>query len=164
MGKRRVGLVRILVGIVLCSILAEGVAWAQREHGHVAPHGGVLNVIGKELGHIEVLVREDRIEAWLLGGGEDTVRSVPIRAAEISLVVKIPGKGQRKLILKSDPLKLAGEGPGHCSHFVGRADWLREVKEFNARGKVVFKGLPQELVIEYPRGYDPYHRAGQGHH
>jgi hypothetical protein len=131
---------------------------AGEERGHRAHHEGVLNVIGKELGHVEILLQGDTLEAWFVGGGEDTVRSVPIAAVEIPLNVTFPGTKQKKLTLKADPMKLAGERMGHCSHFVARAEWLKDLKEFEARGEVVLKGIRQKLVIQYPEGYDPGHK------
>jgi hypothetical protein len=133
---------------------------AEEQHGHKAHHGGILNVIGKELAHVEVRIQEDTLEAWFVGGGQDTGRSVQIKAAEIPLTVNIPSRGQKNLVLKADPLKLAGEKMGHCSHFVARADWLKEVKEFEAKGSVVIKRVKEKLIIRYPAGYDRLHRQG----
>jgi hypothetical protein len=125
---------------------------------HKAHHGGVLNVIGTcETGHIEIRLSEDTLEAWVVGGGHDTDRSVPIEAEEISLTVNVPGRGEKTLVLKADPMKLAGEKVGHCSHFVGTADWLLEVEAFEATGAVFFKGFRRILLIKYPGGYDPEH-------
>ena len=133
-------------------------ATAEEHHGdHEAHHGGLLNVIGEEAGHIEIRVEGDTLEAWFVGGGHDTNRSVPIKAEEIPLKVAVPGKGQLTLVLKASPMKLAGEKVGHCSHFIAKAAWLRDVKEFEARGEVVFKGIRHELLIKYPGGYDPMH-------
>jgi hypothetical protein len=126
---------------------------AEEHHGHRAAHGGVLNVIGKELGHVEIMVQGDRLEAWFVGGGEDTVRAVPIEAKSILLAVSISGKAGKRLVLKPDPLKLAGETVGRCSHFVAQAGWLKEAKEFEARGEVMFKGTRQKLIIQHPNGY-----------
>ena len=133
---------------------------AEEHHGHKAHHGGILNVIGKELAHVEVRIQKDTLEAWFVGGGQDTGRSVQIKASEIPLTVNISSRGQKKLVLKADPLKLAGEKMGYCSHFVARADWLKEVKEFEAKGSVVIKGIKEKLIIQYPAGYDPLHRQG----
>jgi hypothetical protein len=133
-------------------------ATAEEHHGdHEAHHGGVLNVIGEEAGHIEIRIKGDTLEAWFVGGGHDTNRSVPIKAPEIPLKVTVPGKGEMALVLKASPMKLAGEKLGHCSHFVAKADWLRDVKEFEARGEVLFRGIRHELIIKYPEGYDPMH-------
>jgi hypothetical protein len=160
MKRRFLSLVLLVAFIVIAwGCLGEAAA-AEEHHGHKAHHGGVLNVIGKELAHIEVLIREDTLEAWFVGGGQDTGRSVQINAAEIPLTINIPSRGQRKLVLKADPLKLAGEKMGYCSHFVARADWLKEVKEFEAKGSVVIKGVKEKLIIQYPAGYDPLHRHG----
>jgi hypothetical protein len=130
----------------------------EEQHGHKAHHGGILNVIGKELAHVEVRIREDTLEAWFVGGGQDTGRSVQIDAAKIPLTINIPSQGQKNLVLNADPLKLAGEKMGYCSHFVARADWLKGVKEFEAKGSVVIKGVKENLIIQYPAGYDPLHR------
>lgn len=148
----------LLIGTLLGAshIVFSPLAHAQK-HAHKAHHGGVLNVIGKELGHVEIIVHDGLLEAWFVGGGHDTDRSVPIGAAEIPLTVIIPGKKQEKLILKAAPMKLAGEKLGHCSHFIAEAEWLKSVKEFEAFGEVVFKGVRQKLVIKYPEGYDPIH-------
>jgi hypothetical protein len=130
---------------------------AEKGHAHLAHHGGVLNAIGQEAGHIETRLQEDTLEAWFVGGGHDTDRSVPIKTAEIPLTVSVPGKPEMELVLKADPMTLAGEKVGHCSHFVAKADWLRDVKRFEARGEVEFKGIRHKLLIKYPEGYDPMH-------
>lgn len=144
----------LLVGFSVVVFLGSPLIYsaaAEEHHGHhEAHHGGVLNVIGDEAGHIEIRVERDTLEAWFVGGGHDTDRSVPIKAEEIPLKVTVPGKGEMALVLKASPMKLAGEKVGHCSHFIARADWLRDVKGFEARGEVVFKGIRQELVIKYP--------------
>jgi hypothetical protein len=59
-------------------------------------------------------------------------------------------------------MKLAGERIGHCSHFTAQAEWLREVKEFEAQGETVFKGVRQKLFFKYPQGYDPIHSSKTG--
>jgi hypothetical protein len=150
--------------IVTIGGLVSGLGIGEERHGHKAHHGGILNVIGKELAHVEVRIQEDALEAWFVGGGQDTGRSIQIKAAEIPLTINIPSQGQKNLVLKADPLKLAGEKMGHCSHFVARADWLKEVKEFEAKGSVVIKGVKEKLIIQYPAGYDPLHRQGHEHH
>jgi len=142
-----------IASLLVWNSMAHEAMAAEEHRGHLAPHGGVLNVIGKELGHVEIIVREDRLEAWFVGGGEDTVRAVPIEAKAIPLTVSISGKAEKSLVLKPDPLKLAGETVGRCSHFVVQASWLKEAKEFEARGKVIFKGTRQKLIIQYPNGY-----------
>jgi hypothetical protein len=141
-----------------------GLGVAEDHHGHKAHHGGILNVIGKELAHVEVRIQEDALEAWFVGGGQDTGQSVQIEAAEIALMINIPCRGQKDLVLKADPLRLAGEKAGNCSHFVARADWLKDVKEFEAKSSVVIKGVKEKLIIRYPEGYDPLHRHGDEHH
>jgi hypothetical protein len=152
-----------MCGIFLISFFGNPIiesALAEERHGHRAHHGGVLNVIGPEAGHIEVRLLEDTLEAWFVGGGHDTHRSVPIKAVEIPLTVSVPGKAEKELALKADPMKLAGEKMGHCSHFLAKADWLRGAKKFEAWGEVEFKGIRHRLLIKYPEGYDPGHGPG----
>ena len=167
MKKDVLNLVIIFVWLVfLQTILLEDWTVAQ-EHRHEkshhsghhqAHHGGVLNVISKcEIGHIEIRIEGDVLEAWFVDGGRDTHRSVPIQAEEVALGVTFPKGDERLLLLKADPMKLAGEIVGDCSRFSARADWLVKANEFEARGEVVFKGLRRSLIIKYPEGYDPGH-------
>lgn len=123
--------------------------------GHEAAHQGVLNVIGEEVGHAEIRVTGAVIELWFVGGGNDTDRAVPIKADEIKLTI------EKDLVLRADPLVLAGESQGSCSHFIAHCDWLSAMEEFAAHGHVLFKGQEFDLVIRYPQGYDPHH--GPGH-
>ena len=152
--------------VLACTVLSTGQAGAQEHqhekdhhHGHhKAYHGGVLNVIDKcEIGHLEVRIDHDVLEAWFVDGGKDTHRSVPIQASEVSLAVTLPDGSKKNLLLKADPMRLAGEKTGHCSHFSARADWLIEIREFEARGETEFKGRRRPLRIKYPAGYDPGH-------
>jgi hypothetical protein len=164
MCTRFLTIVFLTVVIVATWGLVGDLGVAEEHHGHKAHHGGILNVIGKELAHIEVRIQGDTLEAWFVGGGQDTGRSVQIEASRIPLTVTIPGRGQKNLILEADPLKLAGEKMGYCSHFLARAGWLKELKEFEAKGSVVIKGVKESLIIQYPTGYDPLHRHGNKHH
>jgi len=130
----------------------------ERERRHKAHHQGVLCVIEQcEVGHIETLLEGDTLEAWFVGGGHDTDRSVRVKAREIPLKVRLPGKGEKTLVLKSAPMRLAGEKVGDASHFIARAAWLEGVKEFQAQGEINFKGVRRKLYIKYPEGYDPDH-------
>jgi hypothetical protein len=125
--------------------------------GHEAHHGGVLNVIGDEVGHVEIRLTDELVELWFVGGGNDTDRAVPIKADKIRLTV------EKELILNAAPLVLAGETEGNCSHFSAHCDWLGSMKEFVAQGHVMFKGQEFELSIRYPHGYDPHHGHGHEH-
>ena len=127
-------------------------------HGHKAHHGGCLNVVGScEIGHAEVRLDDGRLELWFVGGGNDTGSAVKVAAEKISLKVLLPGNEEKELELAASPLRLAGESIGDCSHFVGEAEWLRDIEEFHAEGGVDFRGGRRELIIEWPEGYDPEH-------
>jgi hypothetical protein len=71
--------------------------------------------------------------------------------------VRITGREELRLVLKADPMKLNGEKVGHCSHFIAKADWLKGVKHFEARGEIEFQGVVHKLLIRYPEGYHPRH-------
>jgi len=120
--------------------------------GHEAGHGGILNVIGEEVGHVEMRIFNGVADLWFVGGGNDTDRSVPIDADEVRLVI------QKEVIFKASPLALAGESKGNCSHFVAQAEWLDDIQPFSASGKVIFKGSEFDLIVHYPEGYDPHHQ------
>lgn len=139
----------------LCGDIAEGCPLC--ELGAKLTHDQSINVIGKGAGHILIRIEEGKLEAWFLDGGEDIDRSVQIEAQEIPLTLSLPGKGEMPLVLKASPIELADEKVGHCSHFVAKADWLEDVKEFEARGEVVFKGIRHELLIKYPGAHNHTH-------
>jgi hypothetical protein len=130
----------------------------EHHHGHKAYHHGVLCVLENcEVGHIETLLDGDTLEAWFVGGGHDTDRSVRVKAKEIPLKVRVHGQGEKTLVLMAAPMKLAGEKIGDASRFIATADWLSGVEEFEAEGEVVFKGVRRKIIIRYPQGYDPGH-------
>ena len=138
----------------------------EEKHEHQAAHGGCLNVIGAcETGHAEVRVDEDVLKLWFVGGGNDTAKAVRVPDKEIVLSVKVEGeKEPRTLALQCKPNALLEEKDGDCSCFEGRADWLKDVKGFEAAGTVTFKGRPEGLKIDFPHGYDPDHEApGEKH-
>lgn len=129
---------------------------AQHEHSHEVHHGGTLNAIEScEIGHAEVRLHEDTIELWFVGGGADTGRAVTISDPFVTLEVTLPDGRKEILRLETSPLELAGEKVGDCSHFVGKAEWLKGIENFKARGEVDFRGAKRQLIIEYPQGYDP---------
>jgi hypothetical protein len=125
--------------------------------GHEAAHGGVLNVIGNEVGHAELRLTGDLVELWFVGGGNDTNRAVPIQADTVKLTV------EKDLVLEAAPLVLAGEKKGTCSHYTARAEWLSAMGDFTAHGRVLFKGQEFDLFLRYPEGYHPHHGHGHAH-
>ena len=148
--------------LIFTSLFAAGIVFGilvipATGAGHKASHGGVLNVIGKEEGHAEIRLTDDLIEVWLVGGGNDTHRAVPIAADSIELTI------EKKLVLDAAPLILGGESKGNCSHFEARAEWLPAIGEFIAHGEIRFKGREQKLLIHYPVGYHSHHDAEHEH-
>ena len=143
----------VFVGGIVCGTLISP-AFGK---GHEAAHGGVLNVIGEEVGHAEIRLTGDLVEVWFVGGGNDTDRAVPVKAHDIRLTV------EKELLLEAAPLVLAGESEDNCSHFTTNCEWLGAMDEFEAHGHVLFKGQEMELIIHYPEGYDPHHGDAAGH-
>ena len=146
--------------VIAVLLLAATVVLAQDavEKGkHEAVHHGCLNVIGGECekGHMEVKLTDGLLEAWLVGGGQDTNRSVRIDAQEIHLNAKLPDGTTQELVLQAKPLDLAGEKLGDCSHFTASADWLKTATKFEATGEFRFRGQMEKLIVRYPQGYDP---------
>ena len=126
-------------------------ACGKEEGKHKAMHGGSLNaIVTCENGHAEVKLDGDKLQLWFVGGGPNTDKSV--RVPDRSIYIQIDGK---TLVLKPQPLELAGEKVGDCSHFEGTAPWLKGIAEFTAKGRITFKGTKMPLRIEYPKGYDP---------
>jgi hypothetical protein len=135
-------------------------------HGHKAAHGGCLNVIGAcAVGHAEVKVEGGFLRLWLVGGENDTNKAVRVPDAEIALSVTVEDeKVPRPLVLKARPNALLEEKPGDCSCFEAQADWLKDVKGFEATGAVTFKGRKEKLEIDYPHGHDPDRKAAGEQH
>lgn len=124
---------------------------------HEAPHGGCLNIMKScEFGHAEVKVTGETIEIWFVGGGTETSKAVRIKDNDIKLEIAISGmKEKKELILKADPIVLAEEAVGDCSHFVGSDPSLKiDSLKFKATAKVNFKGILMDTKIAYPEGID----------
>lgn len=126
-------------------------------HSHKAAHGGCLNALGTcENGHAEARLSDGTLDVWFVGGGSDTEKAVRIPDASFALNVALPGSAAaRPLELEARPSELSEEKVGDCSHFVGKAEWLKGVSAFTATGEATFRGRRQAVRIEYPGGYDP---------
>jgi hypothetical protein len=132
--------------------------WAAEEKGgHEAVHGGCLNAIGScDNGHAEIKLEGDTFRLWFVAGETHTDKAVRVPDKEVTLSVEIEkGKAPRTLVLTAKPIELAEEKVGDCSYFEGKADWLKDLKAFSAKGTVTFKGKSQEFRIDYPDGFDP---------
>lgn len=139
-------------------------SWAEEEkHGHEAVHGGCLNVVGScENGHAELKIEGDTLRLWFVAGEKHTDKSVRVPDKEVKLSIALEkGKPSKELVLIAKPIELAEEKVGDCSYFEGKADWLKGVKEFEATGKVTFKGKQQDFKLAYPSGFDPDEDTGK---
>lgn len=159
MKKNIVIAVLIVIVAILCVSLMmpkqKNKQSCEPEGKHKAYHEGSLNAITQcEIGHFEIKVLDDKLEGWFVGGGSDTNRSVRVNADKINLSVFLADGTNKELVLSASTLNLAGEKKSDCSHFEGSAAWLKDIKTFQAVGKIYFKDKWQPLIIQYPEGYD----------
>lgn len=120
-------------------------------HDHAAPHGGFLSTIeGCALGHVEYRLLAGKLEMWFLDGGESISRSIPLPEPCFPLTLVASDTTRLELIMMADPLRLAGEKAGHCSHFTATSDSLQGLATFTGYGWVRFKGAMRPLQITYP--------------
>jgi hypothetical protein len=133
------------------------------EAGHEAHHGGCLNAIELcAVGHAEVKVEGDTLRCWLVGGENETGKSVRVPDTEIRLAVNLESGAEKTLVLEAKPIDVADEKVGDCSYFEGAADWLKSAGRFQALGTVHFKGKERKIEIRYPDGFDPDDDAPAG--
>jgi hypothetical protein len=131
-------------------------AATKAEAGHEAHHGGCLNAIELcAVGHAEVKVDGGTLRCWLVGGENETGKSVRVPDTEIRLTVKLESGEEKLLVLAAKPIEVADEKVGDCSYFEGAADWLKDATKFQATGTVHFKGQNRKVEIHYPDGFDP---------
>jgi len=136
---------------------------AKAEAGHDAHHGGCLNAIELcAVGHAEVKVDDGVLRCWMVGGENETGKSVRVSDAEIRLAVKLENGEEKPLVLAAKPIAVADEKVGDCSYFEGDADWLKGTAKFQATGTVHFKGQVRKIEIHYPDGFDPDDNAPAG--
>lgn len=164
--KRMVKSASIALGTCVMLALMLFVLDKQREvqaqkghqHDHKAYHEGSLNVIDScSVGHVEVTLKDNVICLWFVGGDNNTGSAVRIPDTEIGLEITIDSKTKKTLLLKPKPIELAEEKVGDCSRFEATEEWLRGITEFEATGKVNFKGKTRVLRIDYPHGKHQEH-------
>jgi len=144
----------IFISFVLCGVVIFSAVAG--EHRHKAYHGGRLYEIGEcENGHLEVRLQHGLLEVWFVAGGHDTDRSIPIESHEIIFLTEIDGVGYKKVKLRADPIVLAGEEIGRCSHFISDEPWLKDVTKFKAISDIFFKGIHHRLILEYSSNEAP---------
>jgi hypothetical protein len=134
------------------------------------PHGGLLREIGHcELGHAEFSVSETTIDLWLLGPGHTAPGSVRIATPAIPSLLVTPQGEQMAIVLSSQPLALADEKPGDCSHFVATLETVPI--SFSLHAWCVFRGQTVPLVLHWPPEPEPaadaeaadHHDPGHSH-
>jgi hypothetical protein len=109
-----------------------------------------------------VKVEGDTFRCWLVGGENETGKSVRVPDTEIRLTVNLESGAEKTLVLAAKPIAVADEKVGDCSYFEGAADWLKGAAKFQATGTVHFKGKERKVEIRYPDGFDPDDDAPAG--
>jgi len=128
----------------------------QSEEEHETHHGGCLNAVETcAVGHAEAKLEGEILKIWFVGGENETDKAVRVTDKQIVLIVTLENGQKNTLTLDAKPNELAEEKVGDCSYFEGQADWLSNVKKFDATGKVNFKGRERPIKIEFPDGFDP---------
>ena len=135
------------------------------QHDHTAPHGGSLSTIeGCALGHVESKLSEGKLEMWFLDGGESISRSIPLPEPRFPLTLVATDATRLELIMMADPLRLAGEKAGRCSHFMAASDSLKGLAMFKGYAWVRFKGAMRPLQITYPAESESHDAENAEHH
>jgi hypothetical protein len=151
----------LVLNLVMAPLLAYGAPPTQaHNHGHTAPHNGVLNEITAcGVGHAEALITGDKLEVWFLDGGSETGRSIQIPDESIPLSLIIENR-RVEAVLAAEPMLLAGEKKGKCSRFQAVIPGLGAWKTFDGYGWVRFKGSLHPLRLSWPKGFEA---SGCGH-
>ncbi len=122
-------------------------------HGHAAPHGGALVVLGDELAHVELVLdpATGGLVAYILDGSAE--RGIPLAAESLGVDVTIGGNRQN-VVLRGVANPLTGEHEGETSEFHGACEALRGVERFEGRlVRVDVKGSAfEEVPFRFPEG------------
>ena len=82
------------------------------------PNGGDLVTLDNGKTNAEIIANSDTGEAMVHTWNRDLKSPLPIEAKPLTL-------GTDANSVRLDPHPIAGDPPGYCSRFYGRADWLR---------------------------------------
>ena len=105
--------------ILAAAGLAAGMFFVQScSKAKAGPNGGDLVTLGDGKTNAEIMANSDTGEAMVHTWNQDLKSSLPIEAKPLTL-------GTDANSVRLDPHPLAGDPPGYCSQFYGRADWLR---------------------------------------
>jgi hypothetical protein len=125
-------------------------------HEHKPPHHGSLQVFGKELAHLELLLdaKTGKLTAYALDGeAEHSVRLVQA-SIKIRVLRSIPQRPPFTVVLHAVANPLTGETVGDSSQFEGDNGRLAGLTAFEGQcEKVTLRGLKfPSTRIKYPEG------------
>lgn len=146
----------LLLAVAVAALPALGLA-QDHGHGHAAPHGGTLIVLGDHGAHLE-LVRDGK-EGSLTGYVLDGHAEHPVRIAQEEITMKIAGRGKERatsftLSLKAVASELTGEKKGDTSEFAARNEKLKKLKRFEGLiSEITIRGQTfKKVAFKFPEG------------
>jgi hypothetical protein len=140
-----------IVAAVAVLVMAPAV-WAEHEHDHPAPPGGMLVELGEEAAHLEFVSEPDGgVRVYVLDGEAEQSVRVPEPMLELSVTSVSDAAGTRSVsgvvTLSAVASPLTGETAGDASEFTGRSDRLRAASAWSGvLDRVTVKGQPFEQV------------------
>ncbi len=98
-------------------------------HKHGSAHGGVLVELGEHQYQLDVLADPGTgtLKAWVMDGHAENFVRVALPALELTLQA---GGQSRAISLEAQADAATGEAKGDTSLFLGQADWLKGVTNF----------------------------------
>ena len=125
-------------------------------HEHHPPHRGSLQVFGKEMAHLELLLdsKGGRLTAYALDGEAEKYVRLSQRTIRISVLKTVPARKPFELVLHALANPLTGETEGDSSQFEAISGKLAGVVSFEGRsGPVTIRGIRfKSSTIRYPEG------------
>ena len=122
-------------------------------HYHEPPHGGAGVTLGDEDAHIEFLADPEvgTFTAWFYA--PHMARYLRIKAESFEVVARLPN-GEARLTFHAVANAGTGEIIGDTSQFLAKADWLTDVKSFDALLPEVTVGdtVYRNVEFNYPKG------------
>jgi hypothetical protein len=136
----------LLTGVLLAATFLAGCSkpaateTAKKNHGHVAPHGGVLVEIGEHQFNVEFVHDEEsgKLSAYTLDAHAENF----LRTAMASFDVFISAGGETRTIsFKPVANAASGETVGDTSQYDATDPWLKDKHAFaGIIGKIDFRG------------------------
>jgi hypothetical protein len=134
---------------------ASSEATPPKKHEHHPPHGGTPVVLGDEQFHLELVLEPSSgiLRAYVLDGELENF----IRITAPYLELRVVHEGRKEVLkLKAVADTATGETVGDTSLFEGKAEWLKQVKHFQAMVETIeVRGQSFKKVdFDFPEGND----------